>query len=86
VVVLFTQVKTPEPRSAKGLRCLQDPKEQRKQDSWGPGGGTRKRSAASQLGHSAGRGEYCALYTLKRHWIKIKINLSISSRLQEPLD
>lgn len=87
VEVLFTQVKTPGLRSAKGLRCLQEPKKQRRQDSWGPGGNQEKVCSLAAWALSLERkGEYWALYTLKRHWIKTKINLSMSSRLQEPLD
>lgn len=56
MAVLFTQVKTPGPRSAKGLRCLQEPKKQRKQDSWGSGGGPGKGLQRRRLGTQLGEG------------------------------
>lgn len=56
VEVLFTQVKTPGPRSAKGPRCLQEPKKQRKQDSWGPGGEPGKGLKPHSLGTQLGKG------------------------------
>lgn len=62
MAVLFTQVKTPGPRSAKGLRCLQEPKKQRKQDSWGPGGDQEKVCSLAAWALSWERGVLGSLY------------------------
>lgn len=62
MAVLFTQVKIPGPRSAKGLRCLQEPKKQRKQDSWGPGGNQEKVCNLAAWALSWERGGLGSLY------------------------
>jgi len=70
VAVLFTQVKTPGPRSAKGLGCLQEPKKQRKQNSWGPEGKQEKVCNLAAWARSWERGGLGSLYI--KEWLDEK--------------